>query len=123
MNIYKLKIFLIFLVIISLISLLFASYFYTPQFVSLDKLYSSQPVYLEKSISTSGSIRSLSFQNNMAFFDICQGYKCIPSIIFNVTNNQKEIINTYTKVKVIGRLTNYKNKNELIIYKIESFGN
>ncbi|MDD3178398.1 MAG: hypothetical protein PHR26_02670 [Candidatus ainarchaeum sp.] len=113
-------IFFILIIIFCFIFLSFLTFFYKPP--SLNLFDFNFDFHLNKSISLNGLVKNVVIKDNILFFEICQYSRCLDCVIFNFTSFQKDLV--YKKsldksfLEVIGLLTEYNNKPEIIVYRL-----
>ena len=116
----KLKTFLIFAIIISLLIFLFYILFFKAPVLDL---LSPDISLLEKVVSVSGTLKDFSIENNNLFFKICNFSSCIDVVYFNPSKTNVNLLqNSFSfkkEIKITGKYTLYQSKPEIILYKFE----
>jgi len=123
MNLSTLKLITLIISILGVIILIISSVLYTPKNYSISELYLENKVLLEKTITTSGTVSSVSYVNGNVFLSICSFSRCLPAVLFNYSEYQKSLLDasksSSTEMTFFGKYTIYNNSPELIVYKIE----
>jgi uncharacterized protein YdeI (BOF family) len=91
--------------------------FYKPSTYKISEITDQQ---LDSIISLEGKVYSLNYNNKNLFFDLCNSGQCIKSVVFNYTNKQKQTLINSKNIKIIGKLEEYNNSYEIIVYSIKS---
>jgi len=108
--------------IFGIIFLLFLITFFNPTKITISDVLSGK--FDDKVISISGKLQNINYKNNIYFFNLCNFSICVPSVLFNPNNYQKEIIELYYKSKkeitITGKVTTYNSNNEVIVYDLEN---
>lgn len=108
------------IVIIGILLIIVYTYFYQPPSLSL---LNDNSNYLDKVVSITGSIKNLQEKNNVLQFQVCKYTRCIDSVLFNVSKFQESKIKSRSIDKqtttVIGKLTEYNNSLEIMVYGIK----
>jgi len=110
----------IILVIIGLLLLIARTIFFQPKQLSISQALSSTDFEV---VSISGIIKNLNVESDYLYFDLCEHQKCIKSILFNPNKIQSRLIQECSLSKdtviLIGKLEEYRENVELIIYSLE----
>ncbi len=110
----------IILVIIGLLLLIARTIFFQPRQLSISQALTSTDFDV---VSISGIIKHLKIESGYLYFDLCENQKCIKSILFNPNKNQSQLIQEYSlskeEITILGKLEEYRENVELIIYSLE----
>jgi len=120
MNFKFFKNLMLIITIIGVLLIVIYTNFYEPPSLNLLKDNSK---YLDKVVSITGSLKNLQTKNNVLLFQVCKHTRCVNCVLFNANKFQESKIKSQTinklDITIVGKLTEYNNSLEIIVYEIK----